>query len=104
MSLVIDDAFRCPTCRAAQQPSETCRRCKCDLSLVRETRIAYRGHRASCLSALGSSDLVAALNHSRHCVHLDPCPDALKLWSVCCLLAGDWPLALAANRQVPEDS
>jgi hypothetical protein len=93
------DAFRCPTCRAAQELSETCRRCKCDLRLVQETVRAYRHHRASCCAALRAGDADGAVAHAHGCVSLDPDRESLKWLAVCALIAGDWPAALSAARQ-----
>lgn len=99
MTLLLDDSFRCPTCRAVQELSETCRRCKCDLRLVQEALRAYRSHRANCLAALRAGDAMTALVCARTCVRLGADRESLKLLAVCLLVAGEWSAALAAARQ-----
>jgi hypothetical protein len=99
MDAPFEDSFRCPTCRAAQELSETCRRCKCDLRLVQEAVRAYRKHRACCLAALGDGDVVEAFAHASEGARLDANHESLKLLAVCALLAGNWPAALSAARQ-----
>jgi len=103
LSAVLEDVFRCPTCRAAQELGEVCRRCKCDLRLVQEAVQTYGVHRARCLSALRAGDLPAALAHARVCQRLDPRSESLKLLAVCALLSGDWETALSAARQAGDD-
>jgi hypothetical protein len=95
----LDDSFRCPTCRAAQELSETCRRCKCDLRLVQDAVRAYRAHRACCLAALRDGDVVEAFVHASEGARLDPSHESLKLLAVCALLAGDLPAAVSAAQQ-----
>lgn len=92
--------FRCPTCRAAQELTDTCRRCKCDLRLVRETLRLYEEQRARCLSALRSGKAVEALRCARDCERLLPDFDSWRLVAVCAFSARDWPLALAAARRL----
>jgi molecular chaperone DnaK len=86
-------------CRAAQELSETCRRCKCDLRLVQDTVRAYRAHRAGCLAALRDGDVVEALVHAGGGVRLDANHESLKLLAVCALVAGDWRAALSAAQR-----
>lgn len=102
MSTAQDAAFRCPTCRAAQELTDTCRRCKCDLRLVRETLHLYQERRARCLKALRLGNAAEALRHARDCQRLLPGSDAWKLVAVCALDANEWPLALAAGRRVAD--
>lgn len=99
MSISENAPFRCPTCRAAQELTDTCRRCKCDLSLVRETLRLYQHERACSLKALRSGNAAKALRHARQCERLLSDSESWKLVAVSALLAGDWSVALAAARR-----
>ena len=56
------DEMRCPTCGARPGWADTCRRCKCDLRLLRAAERAYEQHRAECLRLL-----IAGFRRSRLC-------------------------------------
>ena len=92
------EELRCPTCGARQGWTDTCRRCKSDLRLVRAALEAYEGHRRASLAALGAGRLEAALHHARRSHELRPGPESQRLLAVCQLLRGDWPAALAEGR------
>ena len=85
----------CPTCRARQEWSDTCRRCKCDLTLLRATHAAYEKSRRACLAALQSNQPRSATAHARACDRLDPGDESRRLLAVCALVAGDWSTALS---------
>jgi hypothetical protein len=104
MSIAEEAAFRCPTCRAAQELTDTCRRCKCDLRLARETLRLYQEARGRCLVALRSGKPAEALVYACDCERLLPAADAWRLAAVCALCAGDWPAALAAARRAAQHS
>ena len=54
---------RCPTCRALQEWSDACRRCRSDLRLLRASAAAYERSRRACLEAVRSGDPRAASHH-----------------------------------------
>jgi hypothetical protein len=87
--------LRCPTCRAQQEWSDECRRCKCDLRLLRAAHRAYEQNRARCLTALRDNEPRSALAFARACERLQPGDASRKLLAVCALLAGDWATALS---------
>lgn len=99
MSIALKEAFRCPTCRASQELTDTCRRCKSDLRLVRDTLGSYRAHHAAALSAFHTDQPAAALRHARACVKLRPNSESFKLMALLSLWWGDWPAAAAAARR-----
>jgi hypothetical protein len=91
--------LRCPTCRAVQEWSDTCRRCKCDLRLLRSVADAYQAEYARCLVELELGRTAAGLAAARRCLQLWPRPESHQLLAVCALLHGDWPTALDAARR-----
>ena len=90
--------MRCPTCRAEQVWSDTCRRCKCDLSLLRRVFAAYQAARTRCLTELKVGQIEAALAAARECCQLNSRPESRRLLAVCSLLHGDWPAAVAVAK------
>jgi hypothetical protein len=99
LDLQPSSTLRCPTCRAVQEWSDTCRRCKCDLRLLRTVSNAYQAARARCLANLRSGAKQLALEASRECCRLWPTPESRRLLAVCALFHGDWPTAVAVARQ-----
>ena len=98
------EGLRCPTCGARQGISDTCRRCKSDLRLVRSALEAYQQHRRSSLLDLGAGRLDTALRHARRCHELWPSPESHRLLAVCQLLRGDWYDAVEYARRVEENA
>jgi hypothetical protein len=92
------EELRCPTCGARQGWTDTCRRCKSDLRLLRSALEAYERHRRAALLALDEGRLEVALLQARRCHELRPGPESRRLLAVCQLLRGDWPAALAEGR------
>lgn len=92
------DSVVCPTCRARQEWSDTCRRCRSDLRLLRGCARAYDESRIGCLLALRAGRVEDALRHARACLSLRSDAESLKLVAVCALAGGDWTTALAAGR------
>ena len=88
-----DGMVRCPNCRAAQDWSDACRRCKSDLRLLRSFADAYDRSRGTCLAAIRSGDPGSASHHARRCHALAPGPDSRGLLALAALLRGDWPTA-----------
>jgi hypothetical protein len=95
--------FRCPTCRAAQEPADVCRRCKCDLRLLGEVDAAWRRQRQACLTALAAGAAAAAARHAAQCLRLRREAASWRLIAVCELAAGRFDRALAAARQALGD-
>jgi len=93
----------CPTCGARQEWSDVCRRCKCDLRLLRAAAETYRRSRNGCLAALHGGQLALALERARDCERLIPCPESRRLSAVCALLNGDFPAAFAAAREACDE-
>ena len=93
------DAVCCPACRARQEWSDTCRRCKCDLTLLRRTVAACWQARRRSLAALRAGRLTEALEAARQ--QHDSCPgaDSARLLAVCHLLLCNWPAALTLLRR-----
>jgi hypothetical protein len=92
---------RCPTCRAVQEWSESCRRCKSDLRLLRTLADAYARRRHACLAQLRAGDGRAARESAAHCHALRPGAESRRLLALAALACGDWPAAAAWARAVP---
>jgi len=86
------DTVRCPTCRAVQEWSDTCRRCKSDLRLLRAFAASYRRSRRDCLEGLRSGHPFEALRAARRCHALRPDAESRRLLALAALRAGDWVL------------
>jgi hypothetical protein len=97
------EGLRCPTCSARQGWTDTCRRCKSDLRLLRDALAAYERHRRSSLRDLDAGHLEDALSHARRCHELRPGPESHRLLAVCQLLRGDWPEATQLARGAQPD-
>jgi hypothetical protein len=98
------DTVRCPTCRTVQVWSDTCRRCKSDLRLLRAVAAAYQRNRRHCLERLRSGSAQAALPAARRCHSLNPDPESRRLLALASLQAGDWATAGSlASRIVQEE-
>jgi hypothetical protein len=92
------ELVRCPTCRAVQEWSDTCRRCRCDLRLLREAAESYRRERRRALLAIRAGRPRDALRFARRCLSLRDDAATRRLLAVCTLLRGDWPAAVALAR------
>lgn len=88
-----ESTMRCPTCNAEQAWSNECRRCKCDLTLLRGARLVCRRARAQCLQHLCDGQFASALRSARQYHKFEASADAAKLVAVCHLLAGDYAAA-----------
>jgi len=87
--------MRCPTCKATQEWSDTCRRCKCDLTLLRSAAEACRESRRRCLLFLRAGRLAEAVRQARRGYSLCPDERSSRLLAVCHLARGDWARAVA---------
>jgi hypothetical protein len=81
---------RCPTCKASQDWSDECRRCKSDLRLLRAFADAYELNRRACLEAICSGDAAAATHHAQRCHLLEPNSDSRRMLALAALLREDW--------------
>jgi hypothetical protein len=63
--------LRCPTCGAAQAWSDTCRRCRSDLSLLHQALRGVQSLRRECLAALRDGRYDEAVEAARRCCRLD---------------------------------
>ena len=87
--------LRCPTCGAVQEWADACRRCRCELALLRRTTAAALTSRRLCLCALRAGRAAEALRHARRLYTLSPDRPAAHLLAVCHLLRGHWTAAAA---------
>ena len=85
---------QCPTCGAHQRWRETCRRCRCDLGLLRSAVAAYEHHRRECLKLLYAGFSQPALRHARKCQFLKPGTESRRLAALGYLIAENWREAL----------
>ena len=84
----------CPTCGAQQEWSDTCRRCKCDLTLLQAVEEAWREHRRRCLLLLRAGRLAEALQQARRGYALSADQRSARLLAVCHLVCGNWVRAI----------
>jgi hypothetical protein len=91
----------CPTCGARQGWAETCRRCKCDLRLLRAAVGAYVRNRRDCVLYLYTGFSEAALRCALKCHQLQPGAESRRLTALAYAVAEDWPEAERAARAVP---
>jgi predicted amidophosphoribosyltransferase len=83
----------CPVCRAEQPWSDSCRRCRCDLSLLRKADQARRLARQQSEEHLRAGRWAEAHRMALALYDLDRGRDAPRLLALCCLLAGDFARA-----------
>lgn len=93
-----DRPLRCPTCGARQAWSDTCRRCTCDLSLLRRVAEAADARRCRALLLLREGRAAEALRHAQRAYALRPEPRFARLVAVCYLHCGNWIMAAAMAR------
>ena len=91
------DSMRCPACRASQEWSDVCRRCKCDLTLLRESANAYWRGRRDVLRHHREGHPLSALRSARLC----ECARSLRRDRAARgreahLLSRDWPAVSSA--------
>jgi hypothetical protein len=90
--------MRCPTCGVEQEWADSCRRCRCDLRLLRAAEEAYWRHRRECLGALENGRIEVALAHARKSHELFPHAESHRLMAVCELMSERWQEALREAR------
>ncbi len=98
----LDDNVVCPVCRAAQVWSDSCRRCRCDLGLLRRADEARRNARRQVLLHLRGGRWADAQRAARAYHTLQPGGDSRRLLAVCCLLSGDFQQAVDWGREDTE--
>jgi len=102
----VQDEMSCPTCHARQPWSDECRRCKCDLSLLRQLWRASEAGRRRCLCQLRAGRADRALRHARRYATIAGAPQAARLLAVCHALCNDWcnALAVAGGKTQQKDA
>ena len=83
---MLSQTMRCPTCRAEQVWSDTCRRCKSDLRLLRDVAEDFTLRTTECLRLLHQNKVGSALEQARHCCELRDDAKSRQLLAVCELL------------------
>ena len=106
MPISSDDSrtVRCPACRAVQAWSDTCRRCKCDLRLLRAAAATRNSALRRCLHALRAGRVDEALRYARRYHALRPDAESARLLAACALQAGDWATAAATAAAIAPDA
>ncbi len=94
------ETVRCPTCRAVQPWSDTCRRCRCDLRLLREVVESYRQTRRRCLLEFRAGRAREVVRLAQRCEQLRADDESQRLVALGMLLVGDWPAAAALGRRL----
>ncbi len=102
MKVIAPDQVRCPTCRALQEWSDTCRRCRSDLSLLRAACSTHLDHRRNCILQLDAACPDLALGHALRCHEIDPGPDSLRLLALCAMARNEWETALELIQQADQ--
>lgn len=88
------ESLQCPTCGAKQPPADSCRRCKCDLTLVHQMRKHCRQLHRDCLVQLREGDFDQAREFATRYHELMPDDTSRRLLTVCCALSDDMPTAV----------
>jgi hypothetical protein len=91
--------MRCPVCRAENNATDRCRRCKADLGLL----IKIERDRSSLLAAAelhaGRGDAFACMAAARHAHRLRADSDSWRLIALGALLKGDFAIAWLAYQR-----
>ena len=97
---LVSGMVQCPTCRASQEWSDTCRRCKSDLRLLREFATAYQQARRGFAAAIRANDPRAASRLAKRCHALQPDATSRQMLATAALLQQDY--ATAATLAIHE--
>ena len=92
------DEFACPVCGARQALSETCRRCRADLSLLVGVYSELAAKRARCLALVRQRRLMRATRLAKECLELSRDEPNRRLLATCYLLQGDFAAALRIRK------
>ena len=95
--------MRCPTCGADQEWADSCRRCRCDLRLLRTARAAYLRHRRECLTCFENGWIENARYHAHRSHELLPSAGSYRLLAICDFVRERWPEAIREARRALED-
>ena len=93
------EQMRCPTCGAEQVWADACRRCRCDLRLLRAADQAYRLHRRRCLDGLRNGQIEIARHQAQITYRLRPAGESCRLMAICDLLSERWLDAVQLARR-----
>jgi len=91
---------RCPTCQARQAWSDACRRCHCDLTLLRRVAQSRDRTRRRCLEDLRAGRLARAVRQARRGFALSPDECSARLLAVCLLCRGEFAEAVRVFRAI----
>src|SRR5271156_6099135 len=92
--------LRCPTCRALQESTDTCRRCRSDLRLLQACAAAYERSRRACLGHLRSGSSQAALRAAERCHALRGDAESRRLLALAAWKSGDWMTAARLTHRI----
>lgn len=98
------EEMACPACKARQVWSDQCRRCRCDLSLLRRWHGAGEAVRRRCLDELSRGRSEQALEYARRYSLLAGRQEAARLLAVCHLFCGNWAETCATLEEKPDCS
>jgi hypothetical protein len=90
----IEETMQCPSCRARQEWSDECRRCKSDLRLLRQLMEVRKRHRLDALRLFGCGEYQAAFAAASRADELWRGEDTRRLLASCHLLLGDFESAV----------
>lgn len=103
MEIQLTGSIRCPTCRAEQEWSEECRRCKSSLVLLHDAHLASYITRRDCLKELQDGSPATAVELARKHIEIAGNAEAYKLLAVCLLHAGEWYEAMRIAQRFEEE-
>jgi len=95
-----DGSVRCPTCQARQSWSDACRRCRCDLALLRRIDESGSQTRRRCLKNLREGRFAAAVRCARRGFALSPDERSARLLAVCLLCHREFAEAVRIFRAI----
>src|SRR5271165_5711909 len=100
MDRIDPNTVRCPTCRAVQEWSDVCRRCKSDLRLLRSVAEDYLRSRRECLIAVAAGRAWEARVAAARCHELHPDAESQRLVALGALLGAHWETAAETARRL----
>jgi hypothetical protein len=98
------DKMHCPTCGADQVWADSCRRCRCDLRLLREAEQAYQWHRRQCRDEMLAGQFESALLHASKSHRLRSSAESCRLLALCSFLNERWLEAVQLARAAGLDA
>jgi hypothetical protein len=98
MTTRLVDTMHCPTCGAEQVWADSCRRCRCDLRLLRAAEQAYRWHRRQCQGDMLAGQFESALLHATKIYRLRSSAESCRLLALCSFLNERWLEAVQLAR------